>query len=43
MAKFVVNNKKFALSKLSLFFIGKSIHSRISFDVIDFLDIIIYK
>ena len=43
MAEFAVNNNNFLLIKLSPFFALRGLHPQISFDVIDFLDITIYK
>lgn len=43
MIEFVANNNQFISTKLSLFFILKSLHLYISLDIIDFLDITIYK
>ena len=36
MAKFAANNNKSAFTKLSPFFVGKSLYPQISFDIVDF-------
>ena len=41
MAKFAANINNFTSTKLSLFFVLKDLHPCMSFDVINFLDIII--
>ena len=40
MTEFVANNNDFLLTRLSSFFISKSLYLCISFDIINFLDII---
>lgn len=40
MAKFAANNNNFVFIKLFLFFASRNLHSRISFNVFDLLDII---
>ena len=43
MAEFAANNNDFLSTKLSLFFTSRDLHPQMSFDVVDFSDISIYK
>ena len=38
MAKFVINNNDFLLTRLFLFFASRDLHSYMSFDVVNFSD-----
>ncbi len=38
MAKFAANNNKSDSTKLSLFFVTKDLHLRISFDIVELFD-----
>lgn len=43
MREFAANNNDYISTKLSPFFVSRSLHPRISFDIVDFLDTITHE